>query len=133
VTLRGPEASQRATFLELFFDLALVFALFQVSRVLVQHLHWSDALRALVLLVALWRIWFITTWVTDRLDQQWWALQLRLTVLSCRRYGCARRRWSTSAPARWRTLRPPHPHGVLACLAWRHAPALLRISPNVQW
>jgi low temperature requirement protein LtrA len=80
VTLREPEASQRATFLELFFDLALVFALFQVSRILVQHLHWSDALRALVLLVALWRIWFITTWVTDRLDQQWWALQLLVII-----------------------------------------------------
>lgn len=80
MTLREPEASQRATFLELFFDLALVFALFQVSQIPVQHLHWSDALRALVLLVALWRIWFITTWVTDRLDQQWWALQLLVII-----------------------------------------------------
>lgn len=80
MTLREPGVPQRATFLELFFDLALVFALFQVSRILVQHLQWSDALRALVLLVALWRIWFITTWVTDRLDQQWWALQLLVII-----------------------------------------------------
>jgi len=42
--LRRPEAPQRATFLELFFYLAFVFALFQLSHELYQHLHWSGAL-----------------------------------------------------------------------------------------
>jgi low temperature requirement protein LtrA len=79
--LRRPETSQRATFLELFFDLAFVFALFQLSHELIQQLRWSGALQALVLLLTLWRVWIVTTWSTDRIDPEWWALQL-LVVLT---------------------------------------------------
>lgn len=66
--LRGPEDPQRATFLELFFDLAFVFTLSQLSYSLVQRLHWSGAFQTLVLLMAMWWVWSITTWVTQRLD-----------------------------------------------------------------
>jgi len=38
VPLRRGEAPPHPTFLELFFDLALVFALFEVSGTLLQHL-----------------------------------------------------------------------------------------------
>jgi low temperature requirement protein LtrA len=69
--LRRPEDPQRATFLELFFDLALVFALFQISHSLIQHLHWSGALQTLVLFVTVWRVWVGTTWITDRFNAQW--------------------------------------------------------------
>jgi low temperature requirement protein LtrA len=78
--LRRPEAAQRATFLELFFDLAFVFALFQLSHELLQHLRWSGALQVLIVFLAVWRVWGITTWITDRLDPQWQALQLLVIV-----------------------------------------------------
>lgn len=75
VPLRQPEASQRATFLELFFDLAFVFALFQLSNTLVRHLNWIGALETMVLLLAVWAVWSSTIWITDRLDPQWPPLQ----------------------------------------------------------
>jgi low temperature requirement protein LtrA len=78
--LRRPEAPQRATFLELFFDLAFVFALFQLSHELTQHLHWSGAGQTLVLLLAVWSVWTSTIWITDRLDPQWPTVQLLVIV-----------------------------------------------------
>ena len=59
------------SYLELFFDLALVFGLFQLSHLLLQYLHWSGALHALILLLAIWRIWVVTTWTTNLLDPRW--------------------------------------------------------------
>jgi low temperature requirement protein LtrA len=73
---RGPEDPQRATFLELFFDLAFVFALLQLSHELIGHLNWNGALQTLVLLLAVWWIWFTTAWLTNRLDPQRPAVQL---------------------------------------------------------
>jgi low temperature requirement protein LtrA len=80
VRLRRPEAPQRATFLELFFDVAFVFALFQLSHELLQHLRWTGALQVLVVFLAVWRVWGITTWITDRFDPQWPPLQLMAIV-----------------------------------------------------
>jgi low temperature requirement protein LtrA len=76
IPLRQAEAPPHPTFLELFFDLALVFALFQVSHTLVEHLNWIGAGQDLVVFVAVWQIWFMTTWVTNRLDQDWWPVQV---------------------------------------------------------
>ncbi len=81
VPLRQGEAPPHPTFLELFFDLALVFALFQVSRTLVQNLHWVGAGQDLLLFVAVWQVWFMTTWITNRLDQGRWPVQL-LVILT---------------------------------------------------
>jgi low temperature requirement protein LtrA len=78
--LRQPETSQRATFLELFFDLAFVFALFQLSHALLRRLSWSGALQTLVLLLAMWAVWSSTIWITDRLDPQWPPLQALVFV-----------------------------------------------------
>jgi low temperature requirement protein LtrA len=80
VPLRRGEAPPQPTFLELFFDLALVFALFQVSRTLLQHLNWTGGFHDLVLYVAVWRIWFMTTWITNRLDQDYWPVQLMVIL-----------------------------------------------------
>jgi low temperature requirement protein LtrA len=78
--LRRPDTPIRATFLELFFDLAFVFALLQLSHSLAQHLHWSGAFQTLVLLTALWRVWLVTVWITDRLDPERLVLQLLVLV-----------------------------------------------------
>ena len=80
VPLRRGEAPPHPTFLELFFDLALVFALFEVSGTLLQHLDWTGGLQDLVLFVVVWRIWFMTTWITNRLDQTWWPVQLMVIL-----------------------------------------------------
>ncbi|MEV0725642.1 low temperature requirement protein A [Micromonospora purpureochromogenes] len=59
---------ERATFLELFFDLVFVLALAQLSRGLAEDLGWSGAFRTLVLLGAMWWVWSSTAWLTDRTD-----------------------------------------------------------------
>lgn len=80
IPLRRSDAAQRSTFLELFFDLAFVFALFQLSHELLQNLHWSGALQVLIVFLAVWRVWGITTWITDRFDPHWQPLQLMVMV-----------------------------------------------------
>lgn len=74
--LRRPGDPQQVTFLELFFDLAFVAALFQLSHALVQNLRWSGAFQAVVLLLALWSIWFGNALITDRLDPHRWVVQV---------------------------------------------------------
>ena len=79
--LRPEISSTRATFLELFFDLAFVFALTRVSQRLIDHLPatgWAlaaDIGRTLLLFLALWLIWSITTWVTSRYEPERGAIQ----------------------------------------------------------
>ncbi|MFF0369905.1 low temperature requirement protein A [Micromonospora sp. NPDC005087] len=68
--VRKAEDPQRATFLELFFDLVFVLALAQLSRGLAEDLGWGGAFRTLVLLGALWWVWSSTAWLTDRTDPQ---------------------------------------------------------------
>ena len=74
--LREREDPRQATFLELFFDLAFVFALMQLSHGLTEHLGWRGVFQALVLLVAMWWVWFTTAAITDRFDPQRPAIQL---------------------------------------------------------
>jgi low temperature requirement protein LtrA len=74
--VRRPEGPPQATFLELFFDLAFVVALFQLTQGLIRDLRWSGAFQTLVLLLAVWFIWFSTAWMTDRLDPQRRPIQL---------------------------------------------------------
>jgi low temperature requirement protein LtrA len=74
--LRKPEAPQRATFLELFFDLVFALGLTQLSRGLIQHLTWTGAFQTLMLLLALWWVWGFTAGVTDRFDPQRPPIQL---------------------------------------------------------
>ncbi len=59
---------QRATALELFFDLVFVFAITQLSLLLVRHLTWTGALETLFLLLVVWWGWNYTTWMTNFVD-----------------------------------------------------------------
>ncbi|MGC5017445.1 low temperature requirement protein A [Micromonospora sp. DT47] len=74
--LRSPGDPQRPAFLELFFDLAFVFALTQLSHGLIEDLSWSGAFQTLVLLLAVWSVWSLTATITDRLNPQRSAVQL---------------------------------------------------------
>jgi low temperature requirement protein LtrA len=65
---RSPGEEQRATTLELFYDLVFVFAITQVSHILLDDLTWRGAGRALLALLVVWWAWNYTTWVTNELD-----------------------------------------------------------------
>jgi low temperature requirement protein LtrA len=69
---------QRATSLELFYDLVFVFAITQVSRLLIHHLTWEGAGQALLVLLVVWWAWNYTTWVTNELDPESIAVRLVL-------------------------------------------------------
>jgi low temperature requirement protein LtrA len=65
---RRLETTARATFLELFFDVAFVFALRALAQLLFSKLTWSGAYQTLVLLFAIGWIWSLTARVTQVLD-----------------------------------------------------------------
>lgn len=74
--LRPPDSAGRATFLELFFDLAFVVALTRVSQRFVEQngdTGWvlvEGLGRTLLLFLALWLIWSHTTWITSRYEPE---------------------------------------------------------------
>jgi low temperature requirement protein LtrA len=55
----------RVTFTELFFDLVYVFAITQLSHLLLGNLTWVGAVQTAMLLVAVWWAWQYTTWFTN--------------------------------------------------------------------
>src|SRR5262245_30148741 len=73
----GEEA--RATTLELFFDLVFVFAVTQVSHLLLDDLSWRGWARMLLVLAVVWWAWGYTMWVTNELDPD--STIVRLLVL----------------------------------------------------
>ncbi|MCC6313292.1 MAG: low temperature requirement protein A [Thermomicrobiales bacterium] len=59
----APEQSDAATPLELFFDLVFVFAVSQLSDHLLADLSWHGIAETLVLLRAVYGVWYATSWV----------------------------------------------------------------------
>ena len=57
----------RVSTLELFFDLVYVFAVTQLSHLLVSRHSWDGALQAGVLLAMVWQVWVYTTWAINYL------------------------------------------------------------------
>ncbi|MCB0859722.1 MAG: low temperature requirement protein A [Solirubrobacterales bacterium] len=57
-----------ASTLELFFDLVFVFAITQVTHLLLEHLNWKGALESAMVLLVVWWAWQYTTWATNELD-----------------------------------------------------------------
>jgi low temperature requirement protein LtrA len=78
---RAPGEEQRASSLELFYDLVFVFAVTQVSHLLLDDLSWSGAGRATLVLLVVWWAWNYTTWVTNELDPDSPAVRLLLVAL----------------------------------------------------
>lgn len=72
--LRKPGQQQRATFLELFFDLVFIYALNRVSQRLVEdvtsqrRMVLTEAGQTLVVLLAIWLVWSATAIITDLYD-----------------------------------------------------------------
>jgi low temperature requirement protein LtrA len=68
--LRANAARARVTNTELFFDLVYVFAVTQVSHVLLAHLDTPGALHALVLWFAVWLGWQYACWFSNWFDPE---------------------------------------------------------------
>jgi low temperature requirement protein LtrA len=64
---RGSE-DHRITPLELFFDLAMVFAFTQVTRLLADDPSWGGVLRGMLVLAALWWAWNGYAWLSSSTD-----------------------------------------------------------------
>jgi low temperature requirement protein LtrA len=65
---RTSDEPQGATFIELFFDLVFVYALTQVTSLLVDDLTWSGAARAVVMAWLVWWAWTQFTWTLSPAD-----------------------------------------------------------------
>jgi low temperature requirement protein LtrA len=76
--LRVPGEGERVTFIELFFDLVYVFAVTGLSQLLLGHLSVRGAAQTLLLLLAVWRAWVDTAWVTNWFDPDRPAVRLML-------------------------------------------------------
>ncbi len=74
---RGEE--QRATNLELFFDLVYVFAVTQLSHLLLGDLTWKGAAQTAFLLLVVWWAWIYTTWMTNWFDPN--AVSVRVVLI----------------------------------------------------
>ncbi len=78
---RGGEREQKATTLELFFDLVFVVAVTQISHTLVAHLSWSGAGEALFVLLVVWWAWIYTTWMANFMDPEQVPVRVLLLVV----------------------------------------------------
>ena len=76
---RDSGEEQRATMLELFYDLVFVFAITQVSHLLLDNLTWEGVGQASLVLLVVWWAWNYTTWVTNELDPD--SIAVRLVVM----------------------------------------------------
>ena len=80
VRRRGGDEEQHATALELFYDLVFVFAVTQISHLLLEHLTLEGAAQSLLLLMVTWWAWNYTTWATNELDPD--AVPVRLMLVA---------------------------------------------------
>jgi low temperature requirement protein LtrA len=77
--LRGQgERGHRVTTVELFFDLVYVFAVTQLSHLLLENLTLHGAVQTLMLLLAVWWAWVYTAWFTNWFDPDRPAVRLML-------------------------------------------------------
>ncbi|MFC7376442.1 low temperature requirement protein A [Brachybacterium sp. GCM10030268] len=66
---------------ELFFDLVYVFAIIQLSHLLIEHLSWEGAAETVVVFAAVWWGWNYTAWAMNWLDPTRTIVQLFSGVL----------------------------------------------------
>src|SRR3954454_7986177 len=65
---RGTEGAQPTTAVELFFDLVFVFAVTQLSHLIIADLTVAAVARAGFLLLIVWWAWIYTTWMVNWFD-----------------------------------------------------------------
>ena len=67
---RAAANSGRVSSIELFFDLIFVFAVTQLSHLLLAHFTLLGAAQTLMLLLAVWWVWIDTSWATNWLNPE---------------------------------------------------------------
>jgi low temperature requirement protein LtrA len=81
VQARGREsAEERVTPLELFFDLIFVFAITQVTGVIVDDPTWPGLAKGLVVLGVLWWAWAAYAWLTNTINPEEGAVRIAMFV-----------------------------------------------------
>ncbi len=70
----------KVTMVELFFDLVFVFAITQLSHLLLGRTNALGALQTMMLLLAVWSLWNYTAWATNALDPE--RLPVRLLMFA---------------------------------------------------
>src|SRR3954447_25316498 len=78
---RTADGDQRATSLELFYDLVFVSAVAQVPHRVRGDLTWRGAGQSALLLLVVWWSWNYTTWVTNELDPESPVVRLLMIAL----------------------------------------------------
>jgi low temperature requirement protein LtrA len=78
---RGAGATQQTTPVELFFDLVYVFAITQLSHLIIDDLSVAGIARAAFLLLIVWWAWIYTTWMANWFDPASPAVRAVLTAV----------------------------------------------------
>jgi low temperature requirement protein LtrA len=76
-----PNQHSRVTYAELFFDLVFVFAVTQVSHMLLGRFTPLGAIQTTLLFLAVWWVWVYTTWITNWLNPELTPVRLLLFLL----------------------------------------------------
>src|ERR1700761_6003092 len=76
-----PDRPNRVTNAELFFDLVFVYAVTQLSHMLLGRFTALGAVQVTLLFLAVWWVWVYTTWVTNWLDPERTPVRLLLFFL----------------------------------------------------
>jgi low temperature requirement protein LtrA len=76
------EEAHRVTYIELFFDLVFVFAITQISHILIHQQSGTALVHTLVLTLVVWWAWVYTTWATSWLNpERGWVRSLMLVLM----------------------------------------------------
>src|SRR5690348_7281243 len=76
-----PDRPSRVTNAELFFDLVFVYAVTQLSHMLLGRFTTLGAVQDTLLFLAVWWVWVYTTWVTNWLDPEQTPVRILLFLL----------------------------------------------------
>jgi low temperature requirement protein LtrA len=76
-----PNQHSRVTYAELFFDLVFVYAVTQISHLLLDRFTPLGAVQVTLLFLAVWWVWVYTTWVTNWLNPELTPVRILLFLL----------------------------------------------------
>ncbi|GAB3612045.1 low temperature requirement protein A [Humibacter ginsengisoli] len=75
------DVAHRVTYVELFFDLVFVFAVTQLSHILIEHQDPLALLHTVMLAMVVWFAWVYTTWAMSWLNPERWPVAALLFVM----------------------------------------------------
>ena len=79
--VRRPHEHHRVTYVELLFDLVFAFAVTQISHALLGDATLLGLVHTTLLFLAVWWVWIYTSWITNWLDPDRFAVRIMLFAL----------------------------------------------------